>query len=95
MKEKPNAVMVNGIIITTSMIDALDCMQNEGNSILHEFGDNLDELLNELIVGPTDRTPEENNFIASSVIYFKKLLKAFRASGLDPDTITVKIEITQ
>lgn len=87
--------MVNGIIITTSMIDALDCMQNEGNSILHEFGDNLDELLNELIVGPTDRTPEENNVIASSVIYFKKLLKAFRSSGLDPDTITVKIEITQ
>lgn len=94
MKEKPNAVVVNGTVITTNMIDAIDCMQNEGNSLLHEFGDNLDEMLNEIIVGPVDRTPEENNAMASSVIYFKKLLKALRASSLDPDTISVKIELT-
>ena len=87
--------MVNGIIINTNMIYALDCMQNEGDALLYEFCDNLDEMLNEIIVGPVDRTPEEDTAIACSVVFFKKLLKGLRASKIDPDTITVKIELTQ
>ena len=94
MKEKPNAVIVNGIIITPNMTYVLDQMQNEGNALLHEFCDNLDEMLSEIIVGPTLRTQEQDTALVCSVIYFKKLFRGLRAADIDPDTIDAKIELT-
>lgn len=94
MKEKPNAVIINGTLITSDMIQTLQDLQNEGNSILLEFGDTLDEMLNDVIVSPVDRTPENERTIAQSVMCLKKILRVFRSSELDPDAIAVKIELT-
>lgn len=94
MKEKPNAVIINGTLITSEMINTLQDMQNEGNSILLEFGDTLDEMLNDVIVGPVDRTPENERAIAQSVMCLKKILRVFRSSDMDTDKIAIKIELT-